>query len=161
MLPSAILLGLFTFAAAAQTNVEASALLNEIATSALAAKSWRVEGFSTTSAASNGAPLSSTQFKIARQGRIKVRLEILGPNPILIVYDGAFQTAYFKKSGGSTKTPATEERCANAFFRWEIVADSIHSAAVTGHAFVAFEGRNQECTINPGRIRSARPLAFA
>ena len=88
---------LFLAALASAQTSDARVLLEEIASSARAASSWRAEGVEVSELTGTGLQLhSEVHFKVAMQGPSKMRWETSGDDDTLMVCDGTDHWTYYQ-----------------------------------------------------------------
>lgn len=146
--------------ASAQTNNDARALLQEIASSAQAAKSWRAEGVQITELTGRGMHLhDETRFKVAFQSPSKMLSEatadstiggIAGrfPSGTLRVCDGTDQWVYYTPGIGFYHSSLpVGGRCWPPFADFSRLTDNLVSATTIGTDHVQFAGGIQECEL--------------
>jgi TonB family protein len=130
--------------AAAQSDDSARALLQQIAASARAAKTWEAEGRQVSDLSGQGIALhSETQFKSAFQSPNKVRSETstqeepLGKSAELTVCDGADHWSYYTPGTGFYRSAITVSPCEAPMGDLSKLAENLLSAAMAGTDHVA------------------------
>jgi TonB family protein len=145
-------LALLTASAHAQLNDDARTLLQDVASSARSAATWRAEGTMVVEmTTSEIARRFEQSFRIEKQGPTLLRHEITSPAHTLQVCDGATLWTYYGTANFYTKGPADYARCSPPFLlHAESLADSLVSAAITGRDQV----NGRDCEV----VRAEYPL---
>jgi outer membrane lipoprotein-sorting protein len=145
-----MILGAFLLLAAlasAQTY-DARALLQDIASSGRATKSWRAEGVGIHELTGNGIQLrDEIRFKIAIQGPSKMRWETSGDDDTLMVCDGTDHWTYYSHGLSFYRNSVGVSPCNPALGDYSQLTDNLTAAAVIGRDQVQFAGGPRECDI--------------
>ena len=145
--------------ASAQTNEDARALLQEIASSSLAAKSWLAEGTQVSELTGRGMHLhSDSRFKFAYQGPSKMRWEITThetlpgtggdfPTGTLAVCDGTDSWVYNSPGTSFYRSSVAASGCKAQMEDFSKIAENLVSATPAGQDHVQFAGAARECQL--------------
>ena len=147
------LLALLTTVVSAQLNDDARALLQEVATSALAAKSWRAEGVRIDELTAPGIHvLGEIHFHVAVNGRSYLRWESTadasGAEGDLTVCDGADHWTYHSPGVVFDRNAIGVSPCVEPpILAWDRLPDNLLSATVIGQDLLQFGGGLRECEV--------------
>ena len=138
---------LITALASAQTN-DARALLEDIASSARATKSWTAEGVEIQELSGNGIQLrDEIRFKIAIQGPSKMRWETSGDDDTLMVCDGTDHWTYYQHALSFYRNSVGVSPCKPGLGDYSQVMDNLTAAIVIGRDQIQFAGGPRECDL--------------
>lgn len=144
--------------APAQTNEDARAVLQEIASSSRTAKSWLAEGTQVVDLTGPGMRIhDETRFKVAYQNPSKMLLEIetketiggMDPTPsgTLMVCDGIDHWTHYSPSNAFSRASVGVSACRPEFGEFSNVLDNLVSATWVGRDHVQFAGSAKECEL--------------
>jgi hypothetical protein len=143
----------------AQTNEDARPLLQEIASSSRAAKSWLGEGIQVSELTGRGMRIrAETRFKVAYQSSSKMRsetttketiggIEVGAPSGGLTVCDGADHWTHNLPSTSFYRASVTVSACEPGFEDFSKIAENLLSATRIGRDHVQFAGAARECEL--------------
>jgi outer membrane lipoprotein-sorting protein len=147
-------LPLVTLVASAQTKEDAHALLQEIASSAHAAKNWRAEGAEVGDFTGQGIEVhGETRFKIAVEGPSHYRRESSDADRNsadldLAVCDGTNRWTHSANNAGFGMNAIGGSACEpEHVYIFDKLADNLLTATVIGHDRLQFEGGLRDCDI--------------
>jgi TonB family protein len=142
--------------ASAQTN-NARALLDDIAASARADKSWRAEGVEVSELTASGIQLrSEVHFKIAIQGPSRMRWETSGEDDTLMVCDGTDHWTYYSHGLSFYRNPVNVSPCKPALGDYSQLTDNLTGAITVGREQIQLAGDFRECDIVRAEYAVAR-----
>ena len=145
-----------TALASAQTN-DARALLQDIAASSRATKSWRAEGVETHELSGNGIQLrDEIRFKIAVQGPSKMRWETRGDDNTFVVCDGTDHWTYYSHGLSFYRNSVTVSSCEPALGDYSKLADDLTGAITIGRDRLQLAGELHECDVVRAEYAVAR-----
>jgi TonB family protein len=144
----------------AQTNEDARALLQEVASSSRAAKSWLAEGIHVGEITGREMNIyTETRFKVAYQGPSKMRSEVattketIGgldartPSGGLTVCDGVDHWTHNLPSTSFYRNSVTVSVCEPGRGDFSKIAENLVSATLIGRDHVQFTGAARECEL--------------
>jgi TonB family protein len=132
--------------ASAQTS-DARALMQEIAASSRATKSWRAEGVEVGEVTGNGIHVrNEARFKIAVQGPSKMRWETSGDNDTLVVCDGADHWTHYSH-GGFHSSSVSVSPCTPERGDFSQMTENLTTATAIGRDQIQVAGGPQECEL--------------
>lgn len=148
---------LFLAALASAQNNDARALLQEIASSTRATKSWRAEGVETHELSGNGIQLrDEIRFKIAIQSPSIMRWETSGDDDTLMVCDGTDHWTYYSHGLSFYRNPVSVSPCKSSLDDYSRLTDDLTGAITIGRDRLQLAGEPHECDVVRAEYAVAR-----
>jgi len=132
----------------AQTKVAPHAVLEQIAASERATRTWHAEGVETDELAGEGMNLHrEITFKAFFRDPSHVRWETTGDNRTLMVCDGAAHWTFSEPGTGFYRHPVEVSPCRSQLPAFGDLLDNLVSASVAGSDHILFEGVSRDCDL--------------